>query len=519
MARALWVSAATMASRLLGLVRDQLFAVLFGASPISDAFVVAFRIPNLLRDLFAEGALSSAFVPAFAEAHRNRGPEEAYRLASAIVALVLLAVGAVTALGVLLAGPLVHAIAPGLAEQALAVRLTRVMLPFLLLVSLSAVAMGMLNAQSRFTAPALAPAAFNVGAILVGACLWLAGWPPERAVLGWAVGTLLGGTLQLGVQLPSLRAAGYRFRLHLGRANLAHPGVRRVFGLLGAAVVGLSATQVNIVVNTFFASREIGANTWLQYAFRLMQLPLGVFGVAVATVAGAGVAQRVAARDMRAAKETLGSALRMVAFLNLPSAVGLIVLGRPIVALVYQHGRFGPADTEATAQALLCYAVGLYAYSGVKVLAPAFYALGSARVPVLGSWASMLANVLLNALLFPVLGHRGVALGTSLAAVVNFAVLLGAWRVAHGGMAASGVLRQLRRVLLATGVMAVVAWASHRGLSAVLSPGPGLGTRALLAFGPIAVAGLAYLGTARALGIAELGELTAVLRRRSRGAA
>lgn len=514
MARALWVSAATMASRLLGLVRDQLFAVLFGASPISDAFVVAFRIPNLLRDLFAEGALSSAFVPAFAEAHRNRGPEEAYRLASAIVALVLLVVGAVTALGVLLAGPLVHAIAPGLAEQALAVRLTRVMLPFLLLVSLSAVAMGMLNAQSRFTAPALAPAAFNVGAILVGACLWLAGWPPERAVLGWAVGTLLGGTLQLGMQLPSLRAAGYRFRLHLGRADLAHPGVRRVFALLGAAVVGLSATQVNIVVNTFFASREIGANTWLQYAFRLMQLPLGVFGVAVATVAGAGVAQRVAARDMRAAKETLGSALRMVAFLNVPSAVGLIVLGRPIVALVYQHGRFGPADTEATAQALAWYAVGLYAYSGVKVLAPAFYALGSARAPVLGSWASMLANVLLNALLFPVLGHRGVALGTSLAAAVNFAVLLGAWRAAQGGMAGSGVLRQLGRVLLATGVMALVAWASHRGLAAVLPPGPGLGRRALLAFGPIAVAGLAYLGAARALGIAELGELAAVLRRR-----
>ena len=352
-----------------------------------------------------------------------------------------------------------------------------------------------------------------MGAILVGVGLWLAGWPPERSVLGWAVGTLLGGALQLAVQLPSLRALGYRFRPHLGRADLGDPGLRRVFGLMGAAVVGLSATQVNIVVNTFFASREVGANTWLQYAFRLMQLPLGVFGVAVATVAGAGVAQRAAARDMGAVKETLGSALRLVAFLTVPSAVGLMVLGRPIVSLIYEHGRFGPADTEATAQALLWYAVGLYAYSGVKVLAPAFYALGSARVPVLGSWASMLANVVLNALLFPVLGYRGVALGTSLAAVVNFAVLLAAWRSAHGWLAGSGVLRQLRHVLLATGAMALIAWAAHRGLAAFLGGGGSLGQRALLAFGPIAAGVVSYLGVARALGIRELGDLRAVLRR------
>jgi putative peptidoglycan lipid II flippase len=284
-------------------------------------------------------------------------------------------------------------------------------------------------------------------------------------------------------------------------------------------VVGLSATQVNIVMNTFFASRQVGANTWLQYAFRLMQLPLGVFGVAVATVAGAGVAQRAASGDLPAVKETLGSALRLVAFLNIPSAVGLMVLGRPIVALIYQHGRFGPADTEATAQALLWYALGLYAYSGVKVMAPAFYALGSARLPVLASWGSMLANVLASALLFPVLGHRGVALGTSLAAVVNFGILLGAWRSAHGGMAGSGLLRQLRLVLAATGVMALVAWASHRGFAALLAPRQDLGHRALLALGAIAAAGLAYLGATRALGIAELAELRALWSRRGRSKA
>jgi putative peptidoglycan lipid II flippase len=429
-----------------------------------------------------------------------------------VIALLLLGVGAVVLAGELLALPLVRLVAPGLAEPALAALLVRVMMPFLLLVSLSAVAMGMLNARSRFAVPALAPALFNVGAIACGLGIWLAGWPPERAVAGWAVGTVLGGALQLALQLPALRALGFRFRPH--RADLSDPGLRRVFGLMGAAVLGLSATQVNIVVNTVFASHEVGANTWLQCAFRLMQLPLGVFGVAIATVAGAGVAQRAAARDMVAVKETLGSALRLLAFLNLPSAVGLAVLARPIIGLVYQHGRFGAADTEATAGALAWYALGLYAYSGVKVLAPAFYALGAARVAVIGSWASMASNVLLNALLFPVLGFRGVALGTAVAAGVNYAVLLLAWRQLHGGLAGAGVLRQLGRVLLASAALAAAAWGAHRGLAVLLPAGGGLGPRLALAFLPIAAGGLAYLAAARALGIRELEELLTALRRR-----
>ena len=297
--RAIWLSAATMTSRVLGLLRDQLFAILIGANRWSDAFVVAFRIPNLLRDLFAEGALSSAFVPTFADARRNRGEGEARRLAGTVVALVLVVVGALVLLGVAFAGPLVAAIAPGLGDHAgLAARLTRMMMPFLLLVSLSAVAMGILNAQGRFTAPALAPALFNVGSLAVGLGLWLAGWPPERAVIGWALGTLLGGLLQLVAQLPSLAAAGSVPVPGLSAARLRDPGLRRIGRLMAASVIGLSATQVNILVNTMFASREAGAVTWLQMAFRLMQLPLGVFGVAIATVAGAGVAQAAAARDL-----------------------------------------------------------------------------------------------------------------------------------------------------------------------------------------------------------------------------
>jgi putative peptidoglycan lipid II flippase len=245
-----------------------------------------------------------------------------------------------------------------------------------------------------------------------------------------------------------------------------------------------------------------------------MQLPLGVFGVAIATVAGAGVAQRAAARDMAAVKTTLGSALRLVAFLNVPSAVGLAVLARPIISLIYEHGRFGGADTDATAAALVCYAAGLYAYSGVKVLAPAFYALDHARVPVVGSVLGMASNVALNLLLYPVLGYRGVALGTSLAALANFGVLAWAWRRRHGDLGGAGLGRQLAKVLLASGVLALAAWASSRGLAHLLAGPKRLPAQLVLAFGPIAAGGVAYLAAARVLRIRELDELVGTLRRR-----
>ncbi len=512
--RAVWLSAATMASRVLGLVRDQLFVILIGANRFSDAFVIAFRIPNLLRDLFAEGALSSAFVPTFAEAHRNAGRDAAYRLGNVIVALVLVVVGTLTLLGILFSGAIVRAIAPDIPERGLASLLTKIMMPFLLLVSLSAVAMGMLNAQSRFTAPAIAPALFNVGSILVGVALWFAGWPPERAVIGWSVGTVFGGLLQLVVQVPPLRALGYRARPRLARGDLDDPRLRRIGRLMGMAVVGLSATQVNIVVNTYFASKQVGAPTWLLIAFRLMQLPLGVFGVAIATVAGAGVAQRAAAKDMNAVRSTLGSAMRLVAFLNVPSSVGLVVLARPIISLIYQHGRFGAADTEASAQALVFYALGLYGYSAVKVFAPAFYALDEARVPVIGSVLGMLGNLVLNWALYPVLGYRGVALGTSIAAMANFAVLALAWRRRHGGLGGSGVVLQLGKVLAASAVLAGAALGTERALDLMLAPG-GLGRQLAVGLLPILAGGLAYLGAARVLRIRELDELLAAIRRRA----
>ncbi len=516
MGRALWISGATMASRLLGLVREQVFAALLGAGRFTDAFVTAFRISNLLRDLFAEGALSAGFVPTFADYDRNRGREAAWRLANAVIGLVLAVVGAFTLLGIVFAPQLVHWMAPGYApdQVLLAAELARIMMPFLLLVSLSAVAMGMLNAQSRFTAPALAPALFNVATIAVGAVLWWLGLGARAAVVGWSIGTLLGGACQLLAQVPSLWALGFRARPVLSAASLREPGVRRIVRVVGAAVVGLSAVQVNIFVSNIFASHEVAAVSWLNYAFRLMQLPLGVFGVAIATVAGAGVAQRAAARDHEGAKRTLGSAMRLVAFLNVPSAVGLMVLAEPIIAVIYEHRAFRTADTAATAQALVFYAIGLYGYSAVKVFAPAFYALDEARVPVFGSICGMLSNVALNLALYPVLGYRGVALGTSIAATVNFLVLAISWRRRHGGLGGCGVVPQLLRVTLASGVMAIVAWLALRG-AAALVPAYGVAGQLVRAFGPITCGALAYLAMARLLGIGELAELRALLRRRA----
>jgi putative peptidoglycan lipid II flippase len=516
MGRALWISTATMASRVLGLVREQVFAALLGAGRFTDAFVTAFRISNLLRDLFAEGALSAGFVPTFADYDRNRGRADAWRLANAVVGLVLAVVGLCTLLGILFAPQIVRFMAPGFAPEqvALSAHLARIMMPFLLLVSLAAVAMGILNAQARFTAPALAPALFNVATIAVGVALWVLGVGPRAAVVGWSVGTLLGGLLQLLAQVPSLWRLGYRPRPALSSASLREPGVRRIGRVVSAAVIGLSAVQVNIFVSNIFASHEVAAVSWLNYAFRLMQLPLGVFGVAIATVAGAGVAQRAAAKDLAGAKETLGAAMRLVAFLNVPSAVGLMVLASPIIGLIYEHRAFKAADTAGTAEALVCYAVGLYGYSAVKVLAPAFYALDQARVPVLGSILGMIANVALNVTLYPVLGYRGVALGTSLAATANFAVLAIAWKRLHGGLGGEGIYRHLARVAIAAGVLALVAWGTASGLARVL-PERGLARQLALALLPIAVAGAAYLAAARLLGLRELDDVLRAVKRRT----
>lgn len=421
------VAAAVMLSRLLGLARELIFAGFFGAGRGMDAFITAFRAPNLLRDLFAEGALSTAFVTVFSQKIATNGDQSAWKLASKMMTLTTVFMSLVSLLGIFFAPELIAFLAPGFGPEKaeLTILLTKVMYPFILLVSLAALIMGMLNAKNIFTAPALASSFFNLGSIIGGVVF---GWyfDPhfgERALTGLALGTLLGGLLQLVVQLPSLSKAGFRFILDF---DWRDPGVKQVLLLMLPAVIAASAVQINVMVNSIFASYlGDGPVSWLSYAFRLMQLPLGVFGVAIATVTLPLVSRIAALGDFMKFRSTLARALRLALFLTIPSAVGLMILARPIIALIYEHGKFHVHDTIQTAMALQFYSIGLVSYACIKVLSPAFYALNHRYTPMMVSFLSIALNLFFNWIfIFKLhMGHRGLALSTALSATLNFGLL------------------------------------------------------------------------------------------------
>jgi putative peptidoglycan lipid II flippase len=516
------VSLAVFSSRILGLVREQVFATCFGAGRELDAFVTAFRIPNLFRDLFAEGALSAAFVATFTQEEARRGEGGAWRLANLVVNALGLIVGGVCLLGIIFAPAITTAIAPGFAsipgKTELTVQLTRVMFPFLFLVALAAVAMGILNTRGRFGIPAAASTFFNLGSVVggLGFAWWLApeyfgalrtahaggGVDPvltERAITGMAVGTLLGGLCQLLVQMPSLRAVGYRYRPLL---SFRDPGVRQVLRLMGPATIGAAAVQVNVFINSNFASYlGDGPVSWLNVAFRFMQLPIGLFGVAVGTVALPALSRHVAAGDTSGLTRTLRQSLELIAALCVPAAVGLALYGVPVIGLIYEHGRFRHEDTLAAAHALTAYALGLAGYGGIKVLAPAFYALGDARTPMLVSLLSILVNLTLNWTLVHLmgLGHVGLALSTSAVALGNCALLYVFLRRRIGPLG-GGLAGTLGRILLAAAIMAAAGVAMDATLASRLPASAAARYALSLAIQtPVCVA--VFLVAARVLGV------------------
>ncbi len=516
------VSAAVTASRFLGLLREQLFAALLGAGMWADAFVVAFRIPNLLRDLFAEGALSAAFVPTFTRVEKERGPDAAHQLANKLVGALLIVVGAITILAAIFAEQIVFLLASGFFEvpgkAELTALLARVMMPFLLALSLAAVMMGMLNARGAFGTPALAPALFNLTAIAVGVGLKIAGAGDRTAVIGWSIGTLLGGFAQFAVQLPALRRFGYRLRPAFG-ALWRDRDLRHIALLMAPATIGLAATEANIFINTQFASQQPGANAWLNYAFRLMYLPIGVFGVAVATVTMSALSRRAAERDLAGMKSSLSQAIQLTGFLALPSMVGLAVMSEPLIRLIYEYGRFTSEDARHTALALCGYALGLFAYSGVKVTAPAFYALSLPRLPLFGSLSAVVVNLGFNLLFFDRLGYLSLAIGTSLGAWVNFAILSIAFaRRTRGQPGTRGVARELFKAALAAAVMgACVLGFLRLGLVAFTRAAiddSGFWARLVLAVGGVGVGVAVYGLMCLALRVESLRPLVAALKRR-----
>jgi putative peptidoglycan lipid II flippase len=504
---------ATMASRVLGLVRDQVLAYYFGATDAMDAFRVAFRVPNLVRDLFAEGAMSAAFVPTFTGALSTAGKVQAWRLANSVVTALVLITGLVAVAGLVFAGPLVRSYAPDYARVPgkieLTVALARIMMPFLTLVALAAVFMGMLNALGHFFVPALSPAMFNVATIVIALVFVpLAPALGVEPIVVVAVATLVGGFGQLAIQWRPLRLEGYGYRPAL---DLADPSLARVLLLMGPGTIGLAATQINVLVNTQFASGQgTGAVSWLDYAFRVMYLPIGLFGVSIAAASTPALSRFAARSETPGIRSTVASAIGLMLALNVPASLGLIVLAGPIIAVIFEHGSFTPRDTAATAVALQFYAVGLVGYSIVRIVSPAFYALGRSRIPVFASAASVVTNVVLNLVLVRVMGYAGLALGTSVAALVNAAVQLLALRRLLGGLEERRMLLTLGKIGLASAVMAASAWWAESWLQAQL-PGRTLSLQVLRVSVAIGVALLVLAAASAALRLREFEESRALV--------
>ncbi|MGH9824829.1 MAG: murein biosynthesis integral membrane protein MurJ, partial [Blastocatellia bacterium] len=524
------VSLVVMGSRVLGLAREQVFAYFFGAGYIKDAFDVAFQIPNTLRDLFAEGALSAAFVKTFSDYRVNRGEDEAWKLASTVFIAVTALLGLVSLAGVLLSPYIVRAIAPGFPPDKLnlSIKMTRIMFPFLLLVTLAAVAMAALNSRDRFGIPASASSFFNVGSIVGGLlfAFWFSGggWVnpgdpratpsqyAQNAFVGMAIGTLVGGALQFIVQTPCLWRLGFRFSW---RPAFSDPGIRRILSLMAPAVLGVAAVQANVFTDTFFASSIPGGRGWLSYSFRLMQFPIGVFGVATGAAVLPALSRHAAKDDIGMFRKTLSSSLNRCFLLTVPSACGLMLLGEPIIRLLYQHGEFTANDTQMVTWALRGWAFGLVAYSGIKILAPAFYALDDPVKPAIVSVASIVVNAVTDYYfkkwLTPSgIGHAGLALSTSCVAITNFFVLAIMMRRKIGRIDGRRILSASGRVILAASFMSVTAYCSH--LFALKVAGDAsLFARDLDVIGPIAVGGAVFVLIAKLLNLNELDSMISAL--------
>jgi len=500
------ISLATAASRLLGFIRDLLIAKLFGTGPQAQAFVVAFRLPNLLRDLVAEGAVTSAMVPVLSAYRATKSPQEFWRLAQTLWVRVIVAATGLGMAGALLAPWLVRAIAPGFvidAEKfALTVTLTRWLFPFITLVGLWAYFMGLLNSLRHFALPALGPAVLNLA--MIAGCVWLVPvtQPPVLGVV-WAI--LVGGVIQLVLPLPQAIAAGFRWQV-----VWHHPASRDVMRLLAPRLVGSAVHQVSVFMNTILASLSAlageGAVAALYFANRLVQLPLALFGVASAQASLPALSEQAARRDFARFRTTLLAVVRMVSFITCPAAVGLFVLAEPIVRICLERGAFDAASSAMTAHALRFFAVGLLAFSFSKVFTGAFYALQDTRTPVRLALEALGVNLVFALLLLAPMDVGGLALATSMASLLNAWRLVGALERRLADRLMPELIRPLSRIVLASllmGAGCALAWGT---LQALLPP---IGALSLVILGGM----MAYGVSCRLVGVPELDTVLRWLRR------
>lgn len=459
----------TASSRVLGLVREQVFALLFGASGSMDAFVAAFRIPNLLRDLFAENALSSAFVPVLVQ-QKEKGRDAVNRFASNILNALLVVVGLITIVGIPLSSGLARLIAPEFAgipgKLALTGRLTAIMFPFLLFVALAAWAMSVLNTEGSFFVPSIAPAFLNVASILVPLALYAyfrsRGIDP---IFGAAIGVTVGGLIQFAAQLPAVRRRGFRYHAILSFRDAAF---RKVMALFLPVAIGLSGSRINIFVNTILVtSLAEGSLSWLNYAYRIMHLPLGLFGMAVLAVSLPSFSRLAAENRPDELRRALDDSLKMVLFLTVPTSALIAALARPLTSVIYEHGaRFTAADTAATAAVLGLYMVGVPFISALRNVAGVFYAYRDARAPLIASFVGVGLNIILNLTLKGPLGLKAFPISASIAAVVNVLILYFRLPKKIGAIDHRPLAFYSGRLLLASLAGGAAAWGSFLALGA-----------------------------------------------------
>ncbi len=528
-AKATWkVSAAVMASRVLGLAREVMFTTIFGAGAALDCFQLAFRVPNLLRDLFAEGALSQAFVTTFSKKLKSDGDESAWLLANKMVTLVAVFMSFVTLIGVF-AAPWIVDLLTLLAREgsghrayssqdlALTVAMVRIMYPFILLVSLAALVMGILNAKNVFGMPALSSCFFNLGSMIGGAAIgyWMdPNWGPQ-SLIGFSIGVLIGGLAQLTCQFPALWKTGHRLVLDF---QWRDSGVAQILRLMGPAVISSSVVQINVVVNSMFAVHVgAGAVSWLNCAFRLMQLPIGIFGVAVATVTLPALSRAAIGGISAEFGTTLRKGLQLVAFLVIPSTIGLAILAEPIISVIYEHGNFTAMQRVETARALQAYGYGLVFYAALKVLQPAFYAIDKRWFPMIVSFLALGLNLGFNYLFVYVLklGHESLALTTSITASVNFLLLFIVMTKFTPGLEVGKLFVLLGKLLLAGAAMAAVCIAANHFVFQNLEA-TNLVVKVIELGATIAIAAGVYFALSKIMRVSEAEEALSMVMRKIR---
>ncbi|MBI5142158.1 MAG: murein biosynthesis integral membrane protein MurJ [Nitrospirae bacterium] len=495
------ISIATFISRILGYVRDMIFGSIFGAGQVMDAYLVAFRIPNLFREVFAEGSMSAAFVPTLTETMAKDGPEEARRLVRIAFTFISMAAGGVCALGMAFAPQIVTVIAPGfLADPekfATTITLTRIMFPFLLFLSLAALEMGSLNTKGVFFVPALAPAIFNVVSITTTLFFVSRLNPPILAV---AAGVAVGGLSQFLCQFPTFLRKGYSA---LPLFDFRHPGLRRMLVLMLPVMVAMSTNQVNIFVTNILASYlPEGSITYLYYAMRLIQFPVGIFGVAMATAVLPTLSRQAVEKNIDSLRDTFSFAIRLLFFITLPAMAGLIALSTPIVSTLFMHGKFGPDGVAGTAAALLCYSAGIWSMVGMRVVASTFYSLQDTKTPVRMAMIGMASNICMSIVLMQLLGHMGLALSAALASGIQFTLLITRLRAKIGRVDG-------RRIVAAFAKTALISAAAGAAAFLAASGGPWLEAgqpAAKMAWlgGGMAVFMLVYFGASRLAGSREM---------------